>query len=111
MQMRTDQRFVGEHAPPREVHDWLEDHPEPLVTKRLVEGPRRGGNGICRVHEKQSSRAGGRGWFDKFCHRRTHPVAAHPGPLRELGETRTLLFLARSLLSSSPRFPEKGGPQ
>jgi len=54
--MRTDQGFVGEHAPPRQVHDWLENHPEALVTKRLVEGPGRGGNGIGRVHERQSSR-------------------------------------------------------
>jgi hypothetical protein len=54
--MRTDQRFVSEHAPPRQVDDWLENHPEALVTKRLVEGPRRCGNGIGRVHEKQSSR-------------------------------------------------------
>ena len=53
--MRTDQRLVGKHAPPRQVDDWLENHPEALVAKRLVEGPRRGGNGIGRVHEKQSS--------------------------------------------------------
>src|SRR5438067_7995279 len=56
MQMRTDQRFVGEHAPRRQVDDWLENHPEALVAKRLVERPRRGGIGIGRVHEKQSSR-------------------------------------------------------
>src|SRR5207253_11274953 len=30
---------------------WLENHPEALVAKRLVERPRRGGNGIGRVHE------------------------------------------------------------
>src|SRR5882724_12239123 len=56
MQMRADQRFVGKYAAPHKVDDWLENHPEALVTKCLVEGPRRGGNGIGRVHEKQSSR-------------------------------------------------------
>src|ERR1700694_2973018 len=51
MQLRTDQRFVGEHPAPLEVDDRLENHAEALVAKRLVEGPRGSRSGIGRVHE------------------------------------------------------------
>ena len=41
VQVWPDERFVGEHAPPRQVDDRLEDHPEALVAKGFLERGRR----------------------------------------------------------------------
>src|SRR3984893_6832305 len=80
MQLRTDQRFVGEYATPVKIDDRLENHAEALVTKRLVEGPGRGGNGIGRVHEKQSSRRASPRWS---CGRRLGDLALPRSGVRQ----------------------------
>jgi hypothetical protein len=51
VQLWPDQRFVGEYAPSRQVYDRLEDHPESLVAKGLLEGGRRSWIRVPRFHE------------------------------------------------------------